>query len=287
MPPTPIRLDRAVVAITGGARGIGRSTAELFAAAGARVSVGDLDGDAAAEAASEIATACDARVEPFQLDVRSRDSFAEFLDGVHATLGPLDVLVNNAGVMPTGPFLAEAEATTDTVLEVNLRGTIHGMRLALPGMIERRRGHVVNVASMLGRIELPGLATYVASKHGVVGLTNAVRHELAGSGVTLTALLPGVVNTELSSGFGIPLARLTRVEPEDVAQAILDSVRDRPREVAVPRWMALLPVLRPLIPPPIEAMVRRLLGDDRAMGPPDPAGRAAYSVRLTRQSAED
>jgi NAD(P)-dependent dehydrogenase (short-subunit alcohol dehydrogenase family) len=285
MATTRIRLDRAVVAITGGARGIGRATADRFAAAGARVCIGDLDGDAAAEAAAEIGAARGVRVEPFQLDVRSLDSFREFLDGAHATVGPIDVLVNNAGVMPTGPFLEEAEATTDAVLEVNLRGPIHGMRLVLPGMIARRRGHVVNVASMLGRAELPGLATYVASKHAVVGLTNAVRHELDGTGVTLTSVLPGVVNTELSSGFSVPLARLVRVEPGDVARAIVDSVRGRPREVAVPSWLGIYPALRPFIPPAVEALVRRIVGDDRAMGPPDAVGRAAYSVRLSRQIA--
>jgi hypothetical protein len=277
-----IELAGAVVAITGGARGIGRSAAERFAALGARVCIGDLDGDAAATAAAELG----AGVQPFQVDVRSLHSFREFLASAEATVGPVDVLVNNAGVMPTGPFLDEDEATSELILAVNVLGPIHGLRVVLPGMIERGHGHVVNVASMLGRTELPGLATYVASKHAIVGLTNAVRTELDGTGVTLTTVLPSVVNTELSSGFSVPFARFVRVEPADVAKAIVDSVGDRPREVAVPRWMALYPTLRPFIPDALESVVRRLLGDNRAMGPADPT-RAVYSQRIAQQIADE
>jgi NAD(P)-dependent dehydrogenase (short-subunit alcohol dehydrogenase family) len=277
----PITLDQAVVAITGGGRGIGRSAAELFAAAGAQVCVGDLDGDSAATAAMEIGHG----VQPFQVDVRSLESFGEFVAGIEQTVGPIDVLVNNAGVMPTGPFLDEPEATSELIIGVNVFGPIHGMRLVVPGMVARGRGHVVNVASMLGRTEIPGVSTYVASKHAVVGLTNAVRTELDGTGVTLTTVLPSVVHTELSAGFSIPFARFIRVEPEDVARAIVDSVRDRPHEMAVPRWMGLYPVLRPFIPDPVESIVRRLVGDNKAMGPADPA-RAAYTQRLAQQLAE-
>jgi NADP-dependent 3-hydroxy acid dehydrogenase YdfG len=195
-----IDLERAVVAITGAARGIGRVTAEEFARRGATVCLGDLDGAAVAVAASAIGSTA----HPFRVDVRSRESFAEFVEAVARTAGPIDVLVNNAGVMAAGRFLEERAATTDTVLAVNLAGPMHGMRLVLPGMIDRGRGHIVNVASMLGKIEIPGLATYVASKHAVVGLTAAVRSELTGTGVTLTVVLPSVVNTELSSGIRIP-----------------------------------------------------------------------------------
>jgi short-subunit dehydrogenase len=185
--------------------------------------------------------------------------------------------------MPTGRFLDEQMATTEAVFGVNVAGPVNGMRLVLPGMIERGRGHVVNVASLLGKTELPGLASYTASKHALVGLTAAVRTELGGTGVTLTTVLPSVVNTELSSGIAIPLARLARVEPEDVARAIVDSCAKRPKEVAVPRWMGLYPVLRPFIPDQVETLVRRLIGDDKALSAVDPAGRAAYAERIAQQ----
>jgi short-subunit dehydrogenase len=187
--------------------------------------------------------------------------------------------------MPAGPFLAEREKTTDATLEVNLRGVINGMRAVLPGMIERGRGHVVNVASMLGKAELPGLATYVASKHAVVGLTAAVRPELEGTGVTVSVVLPSIVNTELASGIALGLGRFIRVEPERVAEAVARTVDTRSKEVAVPSWLALYPAMRPLIPDRVEAAIRRLVGDDKALRAVDRAARAAYEQRATRQTA--
>ncbi len=281
MSPAKIDLERSVVAITGAARGIGRASAELFAHRGATVCIGDLDGDAAALAAGAIGQ----QAQPFQVDVRSRASFAAFIAAAEQTAGPIDVLVNNAGVMPTGRFLDESEATTMTVLSVNLAGPIHGMRLVLPGMIARRRGHVVNVASLLGKTELPGLASYVASKHALVGLSAAVRSELSGTGVTLTTVLPSVVNTELSAGIRIPAALrwLGRVQPDDVARAILASCDGRPGEVAVPRWLGIYPALRPFIPGQLEQLVRRLIGDDAALASIDTPQRVAYARRVADQ----
>jgi NADP-dependent 3-hydroxy acid dehydrogenase YdfG len=281
MPPK-IDLTRAVVAITGAGRGIGRATAELFTERGATVCLGDLDGVSAADAARAIGSSA----HPFQVDVTSRESFEAFVASVERTAGPIDVLVNNAGIMPAGRFLDESDATTATVFDVNVSGPVHGMRIVLPGMIERGRGHVVNVASMLGKTELPGLATYVASKHAVVGLTAAVRPELAGTGVTLTVVLPGVVNTDLSSGIEIRFARFARVEPEDIARAIVASCDGRPKEIAVPRWMGVYATVRPFIPGALESLVRRVVGDDRALTGVDPAGRAEYAERIARQAAE-
>ena len=278
-----IRLEGAVVAITGGARGIGLATAKQFVARGATVCIGDLDGGAAADAAASTGRGA----LPFQLDVSSLESFQTFVDDVTSTAGAIDVLVNNAGVMPAGSFLEESESTTHTILGVNIAGPVHGMRVVLPGMIKRGRGHVVNVASMTGRMELPGLATYSASKYAVVGLTAAVRDELAGTGVTLTCVLPGVVNTELSAGIPLPplVGGLLRVEPDEIASAIVASVSNRKREVAVPRWMGLYPPIRPFVPDFVEQAVRRLLGHDRAMRRHDP-GRAEYESRVAQQSAE-
>jgi NADP-dependent 3-hydroxy acid dehydrogenase YdfG len=280
-----IPVDGAVVAITGGGRGIGLATARSFAARGATVCIGDLDGESAVDACESLGPGA----HPFQLDVRSLDSFTAFVEGCSMAAGQIDVLVNNAGVMPAGRFLDESEATTDTILQVNVAGPIHGMRLVLPGMIERGRGHVVNVASMLGKTQLPGLATYVASKHAVVGLTAGVRGEIHGTGVTLTTVLPGIVNTELASGIKMPgfVARVFRVEPEDIARAIVGSLEGRPREVAVPRWMGLYPAVIPFVPSVVEDFVRRVLGDDRALRGVDPAGRAAYESSVSRQATAE
>ena len=138
-----IDVDDAIVVVTGGARGIGKCAADLFTAEGATVCAADLDG----------ATL---------VDVTSRNSFAEFVSGVLHRHGRIDVLVNNAGVMPLGDFLSEDDAVSRTTLDVNVWGLIHGMRLVLPHMIKRGRGHVVNVASMAGKLVVPGMAVYNA-----------------------------------------------------------------------------------------------------------------------------
>src|SRR5262245_59803621 len=139
-----------VVAVTGGARGIGHATARALEARGARVAVGDLDGDA------------------LPLDVTDPGSFAEFLKTVERELGPLDVLVNNAGIIPIGPFAEESHGAARRVIEVNVLGCLTGMKLALPGTLERRSGQIVNVASVAGKVPAPGGVTYCASKAAVV-----------------------------------------------------------------------------------------------------------------------
>ena len=275
----PIPLDSALVAITGGARGIGRATAEAFAARGAHVWVGDLDGVAAEAAAAEIGPLA----RGGELDVTSRSSFAAFLRSAEDGAGrPLDVLVNNAGVMPLGRFLDETDVTSATTLDVNVWGVIHGMRLALPGMVERGHGHVVNVASMMGKLPVPGAAVYAASKHAVVGLTASVREELADSGVTVTAVLPTATRTALVAG--VPLGRgMPTAEPEDVARAVVASCRTRAAEIPVPRWLAGYEPLAALTPRPLMGVLRRMLASDRVLTSLDEDARAAYDAGVAGQ----
>lgn len=272
-----IALDGAVVVVTGGARGIGRATGEAFAATGATVCLGDLDADLAVSAASSF------RGYAAALDVTSRDSFAAFLGAVRDRYGRIDVLVNNAGVMPLGGFLDEADAISRTTLEVNVWGLIHGMRLVLPEMIARGRGHVVNICSMAGKLPLPGMAVYNASKFAAVGLTAAVRRECDGSGVSVSAVLPSAVRTGLASG--VPLGRgLPTVEPAAVAQAVVRSCRTRRAEIPVPGYLAAWDLLAAVTPEPLMRLARRLLGDDRALTQLDPAARAPYESRITTQT---
>jgi short-subunit dehydrogenase len=268
-----VALDGATVAITGSGRGIGAATARAFAARGARVVLGDLDMEAAERVAGEIGGATSA----LPLDVTSRASFAAFASAA----GTVDVLVNNAGVMPAGRFLDEDDGVSATTIDVNLWGPLHGMRAFAPGMVDRGRGHIVNVASMAGKLHVPGLAVYVASKHAVVGLSAAVRDELAGTGVTVTTVLPTAVRTELSSG--IPLRGLLAVEPEDVARAIVRSCA-RPRaEVPVPRLMAGYPLVAATLGRRGMGLVRRGLGSDRVLTSVDAATRAPYEARVAAQ----
>lgn len=275
-----IDLGDAVVVITGGGRGIGRATAAAFAAAGARVCLGDLDGPSAVDAAKAVGA------QGFVLDVTSRQSFAGFVDEVLAEHGRIDVLVNNAGVMPLGGFVEEPDALSRTTLEVNVWGLIHGMRLVLPGMIARGRGHVVNIASMAGKVPIPGMAVYNASKFAAVGLTAAVRREYSGTGVSVSAVLPGAVRTELASG--APLGRgMPTVDPEVVAKAVVHSCKTRKAEITVPAFLAGWDLLDAITPEPVMRAGRRLLGDTRALTSIDHGARAAYEQRIADQVVGD
>jgi NAD(P)-dependent dehydrogenase (short-subunit alcohol dehydrogenase family) len=279
--PTPITLSRAVVAITGGARGIGFEAAKQFHALGATVVIGDLDPDATEAAAKKIGE----RTHSFKLDVTDRDSFAAFIDAAEAAAGPVDVLVNNAGIMPAGPFLEESEETSDTQIDVNYRGPITGMRLVLPQMIERGSGHIVNVASMAGKVGIPGLAVYCGTKHAVVGLSSAVRDELHGTGVSISTVMPNAVETDLTSG--LPTERMGILKPEQVAAAIVKSVDNRREEIPVPRWYGIWPVVPVVFPTRLISRIKRLLGANRLLDPSriDKTTRDKYDERIADSSA--
>jgi len=267
-----IKLKGANVAITGAARGIGLATAEAFAAQGAKVWIGDLDEVEAKAAAAKVGG------RGYALDVRSKDSFAAFLGHVD---GPLDVLVNNAGIMPMGAFLAEDDKVTKAIFDINTLGPIWGMKLALPSMIERGQGHVVNVASYMGKVPLAGVASYSASKHAAVGISEAVRDELHGTGVTVTAVLPSAVRTELVAGVRLG-GVLPTVEPEDIATGIVKTCRTRQVIVAIPGWMRLYEPMAAIAPDALVGGIRGGLARKRALDQLDKAGRASYQDRVNR-----
>src|ERR1700753_3906467 len=133
------------------------------------------------------------------LDVTDRDSFSAFLDETERQLGPLDVLINNAGIMQIGRFIDEDDLTAARQIDINLHGVILGMKLALARMIPRDRGHIVNISSQAGKFGAPGGATYSATKHAAVGLREAVRGglRLMGAHIDVSYVMPYVVNTEL------------------------------------------------------------------------------------------
>lgn len=278
---TPIDYNGAVVAITGGARGIGLETAKQFLAKGAKVAIGDLDQDLAEIAAVELGDGARA----YGLDVTDRASFSDFIEAVADDLGPIDVLVNNAGIMPAGPFLNEPDSVIDTQIDVNLRGPIIGMRLILPQMIERRRGHVVNVASMAGKVAIPGLAVYSGTKHAVVGLSAGVRDELAGSGVSISTVMPNAVDTDLTSG--LPTERALMLTPDKVAKAVVKSLANRREEIAVPRWYGALPILPFLLPTRVLSTVKGWLGVNRLLDDQriDHEVRDRYDERISGSSS--
>ena len=217
---TPRDLSGRTVAITGGARGIGRAIAQACVRAQMKVAIGDLDLVAAHRTAAELGHGTIA----IELDVSNRASMRHFLDIVEERLGPLDVLVNNAGIMHLGSLEDEDDASTRRQVDINVHGVMHGMKEALPRMKARRRGHVVNIASTAGRGGFAGAATYSGTKHFVVGASEAVRFELRGSGVDISCVLPVVVRTELAAGTS-DARFVARLEPEDVADAVMRTLR--------------------------------------------------------------
>ena len=269
-----LALSGAAVAITGGARGIGYATAKAFIDEGAQVFIGDLDAELAKTAADELGC------RGVGLDVRSRKSFAEFLAAVD---GPLHVLVNNAGIMPAGRYVEELDAVTDSIVDVNLNGVLRGTKLALPGMLEHGSGHIVNVASYLGVVPAAGLATYCATKHAVVGFSESLRDELAGTGVTVTVVLPSAVRTDLVSGVKLG-GVLPTVEPKVIADAVVASCKSRPAVVAVPGWMRSYETAAALVPDRLLGAIRGRLTRHRVLQALDTDARAAYDARVRRDA---
>jgi 2-hydroxycyclohexanecarboxyl-CoA dehydrogenase len=186
-----MRLEGRTALVTGGASGIGAATCRRLAAEGARVAVTDLNPEPAREVAADIGGA------GIELDVRSTSSIAAAVQAAETEVGPLDVLVNNAGYDEFGFFTNTDEGLWDRVLAVNLRGVIAVTHAVLPGMQERRRGRIVNVASEAGRVGSHGSAAYSAAKGGVIGFTKAVAREAARYGVTSNAVAPGPIETPL------------------------------------------------------------------------------------------
>ncbi|MEV0945488.1 SDR family oxidoreductase [Rhodococcus sp. NPDC049939] len=277
-------LNGLVIAVTGGARGIGQEIARHLTEAGAKVAIGDLDGAEARRTAEELGR-LGGTAQGLDLDVTDTGSFSDFLASVEDRWGAIDVLVNNAGVMRVGSFDEEPESATDRQLAVNLHGVIRGVKLAAPAMRDRGRGHIVTVASAASKVAPPGESTYAATKHGVLGYLTAVREELHRSGVQISVIMPGVVDTELAAGTATGAAKL--LTPADVAKAVVGVIR-RPRfEVTIPGYIGPLTRLVSLLPPFIrDAVVRKLVPDQVAAA--DKAVRAQYESRaVTGETGAD
>lgn len=281
----PIELNGAVVAITGAARGIGRATAVEFLKRGSTVIIGDLDLAAAQRAAEELGDGAHGA----HVDVSDVASFTKFL-AFAESVGEVRVLVNNAGIMPVGRFLDQSEGVLRAMVDVNLWGVSNGMRLALPTMIERRQGHVVNVSSMAAKVHGAGVAMYCASKWAVLALGLSVREELVGTGVTLSTVLPSAIATDLAAGIPGPLgsfgvAAVLR-PPEEVARAVVRSVESRNAEITVPSVLRATDAVLALAPEFVQRRIRALIGfgTDSNFYKADHDVRADYVARIEAQA---
>lgn len=265
------------IAITGAGRGIGRATAIELQRRGALVAIGDIDTDAAKDAATSIGSDASAH----HIDVTDSESFESFLADAGQAMGGIDVLINNAGVMPIGHFLDIDERTVRRATEINLLGPTLGMRAALPAMLAQGRGHIVNVASVAGKAAVPGGLYYCSHKAGVIALTEGARLEFGSRGIDFTCVMPSFTNTDLIAGTkGTKF--LKNVEPEDVATAIADAIESRQKDVYVPKSLRQITFTQSMTGRRVRDFLNRRLGAYDTFLDIDQAGRAGYNDRISK-----
>jgi short-subunit dehydrogenase len=267
-----------VIAITGGARGIGLAIATVLHGLGGKVAIGDIDESVVKEAGARLGLkVCRG------LDVTDRQSFTDFFDSVEGELGPVDIVVNNAGVIAVGSAVDESDAITRRVLDVNVYGVILGTKLAAQRMLPRGHGHIVNIASLGSIVPAEGIATYCATKHAVLGYTDTVRMENRGSGVHFSAIMPTLTNTEMIAGVGHAKG-FKNAEPEDVARAVANVIAKPKPRVVVPRSMGVVVSAQRLMPQRVSEALRRLSGTGRVFASDVEMGKRTSYARRTGTS---
>jgi len=222
---TTINLDGQVAVVTGSTRGIGRAIADRLYAAGAKVAIVGRQADAA----SQVAETLGDRAAGFGCDVADRAQVDALIEAVEKTLGPVSVLVNNAGITRDNLLLRLSDEDWDAVLDANLKGAFLLTRAVIKGMMKRRAGRIINITSIVGLIGNKGQANYAASKAGLIGFTKAVAREYASRNVLVNCVAPGYIETDMTSALPaeaqstllgqIALGRLG--QPADVAGAVL------------------------------------------------------------------
>ena len=217
--------------VTGAGKGIGRAIAHALARAGVKVGLVARTADDIERVASEIRSAVPgATVVVAAADVGSERDVASAVARIAGELGAIDILINNAGVAEFGTVLEMTPERWEHMFRVNVLGTLHAARALLPGMIERRRGDIINVASTAGEKGVATTAAYAASKSAVLRLTESLAAEVRQHNVRVTALLPSTVNTELAASVGLKIGPPERMmQADDVAELVLAMLRLPPR----------------------------------------------------------
>jgi 3-oxoacyl-[acyl-carrier protein] reductase len=223
------RLDGKVAVITGGFRGLGRSMAQLLGQAGATVVAADVLPEDVGHETKRLVEQAGGKAELLRLDVTAPDQVEECFRDVHKRLGRLDILVNNAGISRDNLLLRVSEDDIQKTFAVNVGGAIHCARSAVKIMMRARTGRIINLASVVAELGNPGQTVYSASKAALIGLTKTLAREYASRGITVNAVAPGFIDTDMTKNLpedakkmmlaAIPLGRMG--QPEDVAAAVL------------------------------------------------------------------
>lgn len=216
-----MKLQNRIALITGGGRGIGRAIAIAFAGAGAQVAVAARSLDQVEKVARELAEQFSTQALAIVCDVSDRQNVEQMFALISERFGRSpDIMVNNAGIAESTPFVKTDDALWDRHLAINLSGTFYCTRAALPQMIERGWGRVINIASIAGKTGGPYIAAYSASKHGVLGLTRSVALEVATKGITVNAICPGYVDTEMTTRGIENITKKTRLSSDEAMESI-------------------------------------------------------------------
>ena len=219
-----VSIENQIAVITGAGRGIGRAIAVELGKLGAQVVL-------SARSRSELeetATRIGANASVIPADVRQRDELRQLFEQVATTLGPVDILVNAAGLGIFAPVVDFKDEDFETLIETNLRGIFFASRFVLPSMIERKRGHIVNIASIAGKVGSANRAVYCASKFGVVGFTESLAEEVRQHGIRVSVICPGSTDTRFSPLESSGKSRERMLRPEDVGHAVRMIVTQEP-----------------------------------------------------------
>jgi len=288
-----------IAIITGAASGIGQALATALVARGDTVVVADIDGDGAGRVAGELARQGPGAATPAVVDVRDAGAVQALVDQTRDEHGRLDVMVNNAGIGIGGDISELLLAHWDRLIDVNLRGVVHGVHAAYPVMVEQGSGHIVNTASLAGLLPSPGLTPYAMTKHAVVGLSLSLRLEAAANGVRVTAVCPGVVDTPILDKGGpddLPKPALSGhareffrhvqprfYSPDRLAQDVVRGIDRNAALVIAPASARVAWYLWRYAPLVLNRMTARQLAWARAAFPAQPAGQPAARVSASRR----
>jgi short-subunit dehydrogenase len=263
--------DKPLAVVTGAARGIGRQISEDLIARGYRVVIGDLDLAQTTQTATELGDAASA----VRLDVTDGALIRSTIDRIESDLGPIELWVNNAGIMPTGGFVGQKSSVLRATIDINYAAVVDATRAILPLMLERGEGTIVNIASATGIKPLAGLAVYSGTKAAIIAFSDVLRRELRGSGLQISVIAPNLVTTALGAGI-TPPALTGSVNAATVSRAVMRALDSGRFLTVVPRRLAPLLRFSASLPITVRDWLDDVVGSDRIGLGGDPATRAAY-----------